>query len=1782
MCLISNDYEKKFTFCRRRYVKYNSTWITGHEYITKKEEDVSMKKRFLSVFLALTILVGITLPALNALAETPDNSVKVAANTTNNITIEKEGTLPEEPDYNGVLEVTAGKYEIERNYSQACTVSVKNNSAISMEYYLTVSNIYDDIYLNFVRSGSVDIPLVIKSGETQRVQLDVFAQNATRGSYTLPIYAYTVTGSEEKVEAKATAELVCPVVSLNVSCTKTNEDENTLAQTYLLKNLGEALTDVTVSVSGDAEEYTVFDPIIGNYQMNRNASVTFKTRPDLTKMKNNNVTKVTGKIVVYAGGKSQSFDIIFDTQGQKITSTTMGELAQKQEENQFFDLSFIKGTDRTDGLSEGTTINYTKSVSFMYNTSKRMNVSVELDGTGFSGNENDFVNTSSAVKDGNARYIYKTKQLINRNEYKGLLASVVLSTLFSKVNSFMGKNDELDNYENYVIDYTVTISDSSMPYSDTTEWLTYFAIAKNASSSFDLMNPTLSEAKRIELGTIFIANFIILSFDSSNQERIDYDATILSLDDAKVTIVDSYGDGTGLSGCRTKITFNNSETVINYLIEATPNVKMIKEGLIESTYKGKKCYLPTEIVQVERGGLQYNCLEMYIEQSDSSFSLLLIGTKVSVNGSLKSTSLTDGQKLLLELANLLSNDKAKKEGIVSGLQDINDKVLENSNTMGIGNKLWYEATNVSAYLSVAEMVYGSGKAFELTGFIIKNDEDFDTLTNIITKILTGTTVKDELNNLNSAMRDVVTKHADEWLQTAISNMLSGEYGDYLMGKGKYADSNSGISSGQASTTTKINGSQCTNAGQITTNVYIPQIPSSRPSNKTKSTQTIQSGDVSLFITSRMYGGDGVNRWYGNPSPEYVDIQNTTYTYKLNGVSVGTSQNSGVTDVAIVKLPVDNLRLGATNTIICDYETNPGHYFVNTDTEISLVYSADMPISYIGSPESLQDVRSLPDFAIYSENIFGSDTNIIVGNETAVSMNIYNRGSMGGWFNISVSDGKNVIYSESNHYLDAFTGDKISFNWTPAKDEEDITVTLTNTSVGLSERSSENNTATRTFRSRQRTVPVIDAITPDYAVVGEGIVFATISKNDDVIKTEFYIDDVLYTGEVKSSAVDGKTRSWINDPDMSKGEHTIKVLVTYATGTVTTAQIEKSATISVLDKDWDKYTFELSTEFASPRYYLYDVASGSYSSTYSISRNGSACTYTITKQIYDNLAGYYICVSTDKGFVFKQMSNETCDFELADCNTLTFTQNSNLTVDSIYIKSFDSKAVNILTTVAESLYFTPAIYTFSVEFTYLGESRTISVDVDLTAENKTIDLSSYITKYVFNFNDAIAGSVNAKMYYKNAGAGSWSSFDVKKSLSGSTLTCIVPLYNSNLFENAEKAFICITTNDAVFVTDIKPISKPLASVITLDKSKLQKYTLSANGSGSDFDIFEVKVSCEKFTATLYSPTVYLTPGEYDIVVLCKDGSDVKYAAQAVITQSSGAELAAEVTELVNVTVEWPLSYLENNAYVYGNGNAGNTFSQDKYSSGTAIAVEKDNYVLKTNIVRNNSYYSINSTANASSGNAKVTIGDSFNGKITNTFGTCKGNSTTRIYLDKLLDENGNELTYFNSQSEYDNLSGYVTLTNVSNPTDTHTIYVSLSGVSSFDITLPNVAGTYSIKLEVSTSSEVLRTVNGIGLGDAVVTLKCGEAYQIIATVSPTNATNPKVIWTSSNEKIATVDENGVVTASKYIPGTVDITATTEDGAYSATVKVTVKYTWWQWALWAMFGGTIFMAIMIIIF
>ncbi|MCQ2170576.1 MAG: Ig-like domain-containing protein [Bacteroidales bacterium] len=104
-----------------------------------------------------------------------------------------------------------------------------------------------------------------------------------------------------------------------------------------------------------------------------------------------------------------------------------------------------------------------------------------------------------------------------------------------------------------------------------------------------------------------------------------------------------------------------------------------------------------------------------------------------------------------------------------------------------------------------------------------------------------------------------------------------------------------------------------------------------------------------------------------------------------------------------------------------------------------------------------------------------------------------------------------------------------------------------------------------------------------------------------------------------------------------------------------------------------------------------------------------------------------------------------------------------------------------------------------------------------------------------------------------------------------------------------------------------------------------------------------------------------------------------------------------------------------------------------------------------------------------------------------------------------------------------------------------------------ITVKTVDGGMTAECAV-TVKEKLYPVESVSLDKTEVELTEGDELTLTATVKPDNATNKSIVWSSSDEEIATV-KDGKVTAIKA--GTAIITVKTDDGGKTAECAVTVK-------------------------
>lgn len=152
------------------------------------------------------------------------------------------------------------------------------------------------------------------------------------------------------------------------------------------------------------------------------------------------------------------------------------------------------------------------------------------------------------------------------------------------------------------------------------------------------------------------------------------------------------------------------------------------------------------------------------------------------------------------------------------------------------------------------------------------------------------------------------------------------------------------------------------------------------------------------------------------------------------------------------------------------------------------------------------------------------------------------------------------------------------------------------------------------------------------------------------------------------------------------------------------------------------------------------------------------------------------------------------------------------------------------------------------------------------------------------------------------------------------------------------------------------------------------------------------------------------------------------------------------------------------------------------------------------------------------------------------------------------------------------NGTTTITGTANMPSTSSTVISFTGVTTDWNTIVGYGTNFGIRINCRRASrsttgymyiygaEILvdytlqdANVTGVSISPTTASIEVGDTVVLTPTVSPDNAANKNVTWSSNNTSVATVS-NGVVTGVSA--GTAVITVTTVDGGYTATCTVTV--------------------------
>ena len=106
----------------------------------------------------------------------------------------------------------------------------------------------------------------------------------------------------------------------------------------------------------------------------------------------------------------------------------------------------------------------------------------------------------------------------------------------------------------------------------------------------------------------------------------------------------------------------------------------------------------------------------------------------------------------------------------------------------------------------------------------------------------------------------------------------------------------------------------------------------------------------------------------------------------------------------------------------------------------------------------------------------------------------------------------------------------------------------------------------------------------------------------------------------------------------------------------------------------------------------------------------------------------------------------------------------------------------------------------------------------------------------------------------------------------------------------------------------------------------------------------------------------------------------------------------------------------------------------------------------------------------------------------------------------------------------------------------------------------VVGKFNGEIQEKSVEPQAQCVSSVALSEDYIELNVGAEHRLKAVLEPLYATNRSVTWSSSDDNIVTVDENGVVTA--VAPGEAEITVTTAERGFTAAEFKAAQTDGWE--------------------
>jgi uncharacterized membrane protein len=192
-------------------------------------------------------------------------------------------------------------FNIERDYDQRVTVTVRNTDNIAHEILLNVNSTDPELIAGFIGEGSIDEMITLAPDETKDVILALHAQDAAQRDYYLSLNLTT----DDNITDNAIANIHVRLPNIDLRFEELSIDPLTLTKTIRLTNHGDTVTDLNIYGNGGLKGNVTFQPTITHGYLRSGRSVTFEAVPILSL----DFTGMNGSIVAEAAGVKTNLSV---------------------------------------------------------------------------------------------------------------------------------------------------------------------------------------------------------------------------------------------------------------------------------------------------------------------------------------------------------------------------------------------------------------------------------------------------------------------------------------------------------------------------------------------------------------------------------------------------------------------------------------------------------------------------------------------------------------------------------------------------------------------------------------------------------------------------------------------------------------------------------------------------------------------------------------------------------------------------------------------------------------------------------------------------------------------------------------------------------------------------------------------------------------------------------------------------------------------------------------------------------------------------------------------------------------------------------------------------------------------------------------------------------------------------------------------------------------------------------------------------------------------------------